>query len=272
MATTLSAALIIFIALIHSVLGEVGILKPLFSAEWETDVPRYAMERILRFAWHLTSFAWVALGATALGVPILDALGACALLSGAVIFIMLRGHLAWPLFLLSGGAALLSQGRVPHEVFSAMAIAAASLSLIISGVHVYWALGGKRGIYDVIPSAPSDKTDAELAAERAANPGPLASTGMTLATFGVAGALLVMGALLVAPLLGVEHALIEWGLIAAAIVLGLRCMGDGKYVGLTKQVRTTRFARLDDALYTPLVFSLATGCVSALLIHTGALA
>ena len=86
MATYIAAGTIIFIAMLHSILGEVEILSPLFRAEWETSLPRYAVERILRFAWHLTSIAWIALGVAALGGGALDALGACALASAAVSF------------------------------------------------------------------------------------------------------------------------------------------------------------------------------------------
>ena len=89
------------LALAHSALGEKEILAPLFRAEWETPTPRWAVQRILRFAWHLTSIAWIGLGAAALGAPVGLCIAGVGLSSGAVVFFTLRGHLAWPLFTLA---------------------------------------------------------------------------------------------------------------------------------------------------------------------------
>ena len=40
---------------------------------------------------------------------------------------------------------------------------------------------------------------------------------------------------------------------------GIRAGGDGRYVGFTKSLRSTRFAERDDAIYTPLVTLFVTG-------------
>ncbi|MEC9398183.1 MAG: DUF3995 domain-containing protein [Myxococcota bacterium] len=258
MATYIAAGTIIFIAMLHSILGEIEILSPLFRAEWETALPRYAVERILRFAWHLTSIAWIALGVAALGGGALDALGACALASAAVIFVMLRGHLAWPLFLLCGSAALLAAGHLPSWVMHAVIYIAALTGLVIAGVHVYWTLGGMRGIEDALPHL----DERELAA-RGGKPLPRPPKPMVAL---VAAALASFAGILLCAVWFPDARWPVWLLACGGVVFGLRSVGDGKYVGLTKTIRSTRFARLDDRYYTPISVLLTMGCVSAWLI------
>jgi hypothetical protein len=49
------------------------------------------------------------------------------------------------------------------------------------------------------------------------------------------------------------------GVWAVALTLLARAVGDGRYVGAFKRVRGTRFATLDDWVYTPLCAALALG-------------
>lgn len=44
-----------------------------------------------------------------------------------------------------------------------------------------------------------------------------------------------------------------------AVVLFLRAIGDFRLVGFFKQIRDTRFARLDTILYSPLCLVMAIG-------------
>ncbi len=203
-----------------------------------------AMERMMRFAWHLTSVAWVCLGGAALGWGALEALAACALVSGGVIFVMLRGHLAWPLFGVSGVAALMASGRLDVVGMAPAAWAAAAVAAVAALLHVYWACGGTWALED---AAPWDMDGKPMN-------GP-----WRIATLAVAGALVVFAGLLVAGVTGAGGAWVGWGLWAAVVVLGLRAVGDGRYVGFTKSLRSTRFAERDDAIYTPLVTLLVTG-------------
>lgn len=59
------------LALAHSALGESAILRPLFAAEWHTGEARWAVERVLRFAWHLTSITWIGIAAIVLDAALL---------------------------------------------------------------------------------------------------------------------------------------------------------------------------------------------------------
>lgn len=83
-------------------------------------------------------------------------------------------------------------------------------------------------------------------------------------TLAVALALLGTATAVVLALLGVALPGLRAALWLATIAFGLRVVGDGRYVGLTKRERSSRFARLDDRLYTPLSLLFALGCAAAL--------
>jgi hypothetical protein len=100
--------------LIHSWLGERKLLGPVLASMAEGSVAR----RVLRFAWHLTSLAWAAVGAilVALALSPPDRLGFSVLLIVTVL-LWLNGlvsflaggvrHIGWPLFCAAAAAATL---------------------------------------------------------------------------------------------------------------------------------------------------------------------
>jgi hypothetical protein len=94
----------------HSYLGEKLIFPRLFRC---ADLPRLRgtveyTQSILRWAWHLTSFAWigfayllvvVAMGRSPNAVELARTISVFFGVTGAVAFITTRGrHIAWPLF------------------------------------------------------------------------------------------------------------------------------------------------------------------------------
>lgn len=106
-----AAGIILATAFAHSYLGEKYILRRLFRRE----LPKlfgsdWFTKRTLRFAWHLTSLAWVALafilgemshhsGDEMVEIVALTVIGLCVA-SGIVAFAFTRGrHLAWVAFL-----------------------------------------------------------------------------------------------------------------------------------------------------------------------------
>jgi len=113
----IAACLCVALCLAHSYLGERYILIRLFR---RADIPKLFggtefTIRTLRFAWHLTSVAW--LGGAALFVQMaqgpISSAGVAAVL--AVVFLVSAGvtlfasrgrHLAWPVFLVVGLIAL----------------------------------------------------------------------------------------------------------------------------------------------------------------------
>lgn len=236
----------------HSALGEMNILRPLFAADWQTTrTPRQAMERILRFVWHLTSVGWIALGLIALGVSASLAISAMGLTSAAVIFFALRGHLAWPLFLLAGLAALWREDIISDAALTGVGIATATLLAALAVVHVYWAFGGSWLAADAVPST-DDST-------------PTFTPGRAL-TLVVAGALVGFATLVGAAVAGVGPAATIWLIWAGVAVFAIRAIGDTKFAGFTKSVRGTRFAEFDDRFFTPLVVFLAFGSAAAALL------
>lgn len=243
------AGCLLVLAAAHSFLGETNILRPLFAAEWTmTRTPRWATERILRFAWHLTSVAWIAMGLAVLDLPLLVSIAAMSLVSATIIFATLRGHLAWPLFLLAGVAALHAEGQLDGPLLQAAGALASIALLLAGGVHVYWATGGTWLIDRALPT-----TSAASFA-----PGPI----LTLL---VAAALTTFATLVGLVTFDVGPTALRWLVTAGVVVLTLRAIGDTKVAGFTKTVRDTSFAMADDRWFTPLIVFIAFGATGALL-------
>ena len=118
----------------------------------------------------------------------------------------------------------------------------------LASIHVYWALGGRRGVADAIP-----ERDGRLVFQ----PGPFG-------TAVVAVLLLVSSALVLdrGGAVGTHFAppaLRLWGAWGIAAALSARAIGDFRYVGFFKRLRGTRFADLDTRLYSPLALALGLG-------------
>ena len=252
----IAAGLLVFISVAHSVLGEKEILQPLFGDDrWATELPRWVHERILRFAWHLTSVAWVGLAFLVLGVDGATVVVGVGLTSATVIAISLPGHFAWPVFIAAGWTAAASQGMVPNGLMRGTMVAGAAIALALGGLHIYWAMGGKRWLEAALP---------ERSGSKAFEPG-------RLTTLLVASLLLMFAGLLITGLLStdagsVAPTWVRWAAGLAAAILGLRAVGDGRYAGFTKTVRSTAFARRDDLFYTPTAVALAASAVAVIAI------
>jgi hypothetical protein len=109
----LGAALLVVVGVAHSYLGERYILVRLFR---RNDLPKIRgssqfTARTLRFAWHLTSVAWLGFAAILVSLANPPAspgilgliIGGTFLLHAAIASIPSRGrHLSWPIFLVIG--------------------------------------------------------------------------------------------------------------------------------------------------------------------------
>ena len=127
----------------------------------------------------------------------------------------------------------------------------AALGLVVVGaLHVGWAAGrGQGSLEAVVPTGPEGA--------------PLFRPPWW-ASLAVAVGLLVTAAAIGLAVLGVALPGLRVVLWVATVAFGLRVLGDGRSVGLTKRQRGSRFARLDDRLYTPLALLFALGCAAAL--------
>lgn len=256
----IAAATLVLIGVLHSALGEKDILKPLFAVPWAATYPRWATERILRFAWHFTTIAWFALAAVLVGTPIALAFGAVCVASAVVILVVLPGHVAWPLFLIAGLLALWTGDAIPQPVLWLGVVAGVATATVAGAFHVAWALGSTRGTANVLPR-PSSTTSTTNA------PSFMPPKWLTAI---VAGALFAYAALAVAVTQLPPSSPARWLVVAALVVFTVRVFGDGKQVGVSKSVRDTGFARADDAYWTPLVGVLAISAAAALALGTSA--
>ena len=129
----------------------------------------------------------------------------------------------------------------------ALGVALISIFLLLACLHVYWAFGGRFARAAAIPE------------RRGA---PLFVPGR-LATLLVAGCLFVF-AVLVSLIVGMLSAplpgpLVRWLAFGLALVLSWRAIGDFRYVGFFKTIRSGRFAWMDTVLYSPLCAALSAG-------------
>lgn len=118
------------------------------------------------------------------------------------------------------------------------------LSIILIGlglIHFNWVIGGKFGFAESLPTKESG--------ERVLNPKKIHSTvvGIGLTTFGIFY-ILKSGF--------IEYNLPEWfmkyGSWIIPILFLLRAIGDFKYIGFFKSVKSTDFGKLDYKLFSPL--------------------
>lgn len=126
------------------------------------------------------------------------------------------------------------------------------MALVAAWMHVLWAAGiGTRTMRLVIPDDPDGSSRFR--------PG-------RLATLGVAGALtaFAVGLAGLAGLIDAPDTSLPWLVGVGTAVLAVRAIGDGRYAGFTKRVRSTGFARRDDLVFTPVVVVLAIAGVAAL--------
>lgn len=225
------------LAVLHSALGERLILAPLFAAPFgPTPIGRTLTRRTLRFAWHLTSVAWIALAAIAWRGDgrALSIVGAMLAVSAVIALVGGRGqHFAWALFALGALGALVA----PRAALFARtaSVLGAALFAAVALLHFAWASGVKWGIGVAIP---------RVGEAPAFAPGA-AMTALVAVLFAVASALFA-----VAPFTDARW--VRWLCVAGAVVCGLRALGDFRLVGLSKRERSSAFARWDDALFTPL--------------------
>lgn len=137
-----------------------------------------------------------------------------------------------------------------------IATALATVLFLLAALHVYWALGGRRGFSAAIPQTESGGPPAFL-------PGP----ALTFAVVGV----LAAGGLIALALGGVvqlEDLPRSWarGLGAfGAFAFAGRAIGDFRLVGFFKRVRGTTFARWDSRLHSPLCVAISAAWLALVL-------
>ena len=127
------------------------------------------------------------------------------------------------------------------------------LLAILSLIHFYWSVGGKKGIELIIPENKE---------------GRKASSPSRLLVFLIGFSLLLMALFTYMKVFPGHHFLPAWlyenGMIIIAAVFFLRTIGDFRYVGFFKQIRHSAFAEMDSYYYTPAAVFI---CVLALIVE-----
>lgn len=273
----LAMVLVIGIGVAHSLLGEALILRPLFAhLERSGATLRLSArftQRVLRFAWHVTTLAWwgLALVLSVYAYPtsvepraaVLAIVAATLGITAGVIAISSRGaHFAWILFALASASTLLGAwGLSALRLMGLPAIASAVVALVLFALallHVYWLFGGKTGLARSVPHVESGAN----AGAPVFRPGPLSTIAVAVALASLATLTLHSATVLALPWpRSVSRILVAIG----ALLFTLRMIGDFRYVGVFKRVSSTSFGRWDTKLYTPLCFGLALGLAVTIL-------
>jgi hypothetical protein len=114
-------------------------------------------------------------------------------------------------------------------------------------IHVYWAFGSRNSYAAAIP---------EIDGRRAFSPSRLATFAVAVALFIAATLVAISGRLLDDPF---PPSFVRVPTIMLGLLLLARAIGDFRLVGFFKQKSTSRFARLDTRLYSPLCLGLGCG-------------
>jgi hypothetical protein len=118
--------------------------------------------------------------------------------------------------------------------------------LAISGIHFFWAFGGRWGADAAIPTSQDGK--------KVLSPD-------IFATLVVAFGILAMALLHLEKVQNLSLPIPAWinayGLKIIAGIFLLRAIGDFRYVGFFKKIKETKFADLDTKYYSPLCLVLS---------------
>jgi hypothetical protein len=123
----------------------------------------------------------------------------------------------------------------------------ALIFLIIAGFHTYWAMGGQWGSDAVIPV---------IDGKKAFSPPPIITLMVAVAMLGAAY---------------ISYAnspqIMPYANAAIAFVFLARAIGDFNYVGFSKKIKNSLFARNDTRYYSPLCLLIAIIAMAIFLLH-----
>lgn len=125
---------------------------------------------------------------------------------------------------------------------TALSILLFGVFLLLGLVHFNWALGGSWGFDAALPTTESG--------QRVLNPkkADSAIVGLGLTTFGIF--YLIFSGLFLNMYL--PEWIFSYGRWVIPIIFILRAIGDFKYIGFFKKVRSTTFGKMDTKLHSPL--------------------
>jgi len=112
---------------------------------------------------------------------------------------------------------------------------------VLGLIHLNWVIGGKFGFSKSLPT--------KVTGERVLNPKKIDSAivGLGLITFGL---FYLINAKLI--LFNIPDWVLKYGAWVIPAIFLLRAIGDFKYVGIFKTIKTTDFGKLDTKFFSPL--------------------
>ncbi|RAI90012.1 DUF3995 domain-containing protein [Algoriphagus yeomjeoni] len=117
---------------------------------------------------------------------------------------------------------------------------------VLALIHFYWAIGGQWGFESVLPTNEQ---------------GQQMLSPKTLDSIIVGSGLTLFAAFYWLTFISVNRKLPFWvriiGLWVIPLIFGLRALGDFKYIGFFKQIKSTEFAKSDTWFFSPLCLIIA---------------
>ena len=119
----------------------------------------------------------------------------------------------------------------------------------ISAIHFYWMFGGKWGVAQSLPTT--------IEGKRVLNPKTLDCA--------IVAIIFLLMAILFLNFAGIEvikfpNWILKYGVWVLSAIFLFRAIGDFKFVGFTKTIKSTEFAQLDSKFYAPLCLFLSITC------------
>jgi Protein of unknown function (DUF3995) len=132
----------------------------------------------------------------------------------------------------------------------------ATILLIISLLHFYWGFGGRWGMAQSLPTNEQGETVLKPDAMACF----VVAIGLMCMSIYVFGFTKMIN-------LPLPYVVSKYGIWVIAFIFLARAIGDFKYAGFSKKIKTTRFAELDTRYYAPLCLYLGlTSILIALIV------
>jgi hypothetical protein len=128
----------------------------------------------------------------------------------------------------------------------AAAIILSFIFFFLSGLHIYWGLGGRRGLAAAVPRKANGA--------KRINPSAFDCFVVAFLLLGAGIFVLVRAHLLS---INLPSWLLHTGSWVLLVIFTARAIGEFRYVGFFKKVKSSRFARLDTKYYSPLCVLIA---------------
>jgi hypothetical protein len=113
--------------------------------------------------------------------------------------------------------------------------------LFLAAIHIYWGFGGKSGSAASVPAGENNKP--------VLKPGKFECFVVALGLLGFGVFVLIKAGIILS---GLPNWLLQYGLWAIIALFVLRAVGEFKYIGFFKKIKTTQFGQLDTKYYSPL--------------------